>query len=110
MSAPNIYILRKQEDKIPMRQELSVGDIVILQSGDILVSLGDMWDLLPGRYLDIDELKEFILYVRSGWPDDLEMMESDLKDRINKGFLSRMSKTVEKLCHHASVLTSTATS
>jgi hypothetical protein len=95
---------------MPKRDSCVLGDVVILQSGDILVWVGDMWDLLPGRYLDINELKDFILYIRSGWPNDTEMMLEDLKGLINTDFLTRMEKTVKTLIYQATVLTSTATS
>lgn len=94
---PSIYILRKNTDTIPDRQTCSPGDIVILPSGDVLVNIGLMWDLLPGRYVSVDELKEFVSYVSSGWPDTPETARADLEGRLPEQFLARMLGTVEKL-------------
>ena len=96
---PSIYILRKNTDPIPNRQDLSPGDIIILPSGDVLVYTGTMLDLLPGRYISVDELKEFVSYVSSGWPDDSSTARADLEGRLPEQFLSRMLGTVEKLTH-----------
>lgn len=97
MSCPSIYLLRREEDEIPKRETLAVGDIVILKSGDILVCLDGMWDLLPGRYLEVEQLKEFILYIRSGWPSEVEVLKGDMAGRVSDQFLSRMIQTVERL-------------
>ena len=94
---PSIYILRKNTDPIPARQDLSPGDVIILPSGDVLVYTGSMLDLLPGRYISIDELKEFVSYISSGWPDDPRDARADLEGRLPEQFLSRMLGTVEKL-------------
>lgn len=94
---PSIYILRKNTDTIPDRQTCAAGDIVILPSGDVLVNVGLMWDLLPGRYVSVDELKEFVSYVSSGWPDDPGTARDDLDGRVPELFLDRMMGTVSKL-------------
>ena len=94
---PSIYILRKNSDTFPSREICSPGDMVILPSGDVLVFVGNMWDLLPGRYITVEELKEFVSYVSSGWPDSSEVVKEDLGGRIPDLFLSRMKNTVEKL-------------
>jgi hypothetical protein len=95
--SPSVYILRKNNDKIPDRDTCSPGDIVVLTSGDILVYTGSMWDLLPGRYATVEELKEFVGYVSSGWPDDPEIARADLEGRVPTDFLDRMVGTVERL-------------
>ncbi len=95
--APSIFILRKNSDKIPDRDSCSPGDIVVLASGDILVYTGLMWDLLPGRYASVEELKEFVGYVSSGWPDDPEIARGDLESRVPPEFLERMLATVSRL-------------
>jgi len=56
-----------------------------------------MLDLLPGRYASIEELKEFISYISSGWPDDPEVARADLFGKIPEIFLNRMMKTIENL-------------
>lgn len=94
---PSIYILRKNTDPIPDRQDLSPGDVIILPSGDVLVYTGSMIDLLPGRYISVDELKEFVSYISSGWPDNPSTARADLESRLPEQFLSRMLGTVEKL-------------
>jgi hypothetical protein len=94
---PSIYILRKNSDPLPARDTCALGDIVILPSGDVLVYVGNMWDLLPGRYVSVDELKEFISYVSSGWPESQDTAKTDLEGRLPKQFLDRMLSTVEKL-------------
>jgi len=95
--SPAIYILRKSTDPIPEREKLSPGDVVVMSSGDVLVWTGAMLDLLPGRYASIDELKEFLSYVASGWPDDPETAKADLAGRVPELFLERMITTVSKL-------------
>jgi len=82
---------------MPKREDCSRGDIVILLSGDILVSTGEAWDLLPGRYMEVEELKEFVSYVSSGWPDDPEVAIADMDKKIPPEFLERMVVTVRKL-------------
>jgi hypothetical protein len=99
---PSIYILRKNTDPIPARQDLSPGDVIILPSGDVLVYTGSMLDLLPGRYVSIDELKEFVSYISSGWPDTPETAKADLEGRLPEQFLERMLGTVEKIASSAS--------
>jgi hypothetical protein len=94
---PSIYILRKNTDPIPDRATCSPGDIVILASGDILVYTGTMWELLPGRYVTVEELKEFVGYVSSGWPKDVGMAREDLGGRVPGEFLERMLVVVSKL-------------
>ena len=95
--APAIYILRKNSDKIPDRDTCKPGDIVVLASGDILVYTGSMWDLLPGRYATVEQLKEFVGYVSSGWPDDPEIARADLDGKVPPDFLNRMVGTVGRL-------------
>ena len=92
---PSIYILRNNTDKIPTKCE--VGDCVILPNGDVLVKTPVMWDLLPGSLISIEELKEFVGYVSSGWPDDPETARADMDGRVPADFLNRMVKTVERL-------------
>ena len=94
---PSIYVLRKSTDPLPSRDNVTPGDVVILASGDVLVYTGLMWDLLPGRYVTIEELKEFIGYVASGWPDDPKIAKEDLKGKISELFLNRMLQTIERL-------------
>jgi hypothetical protein len=94
---PSIYILRKNNDKIPDRENCSRGDIVVLNSADVLVFTGYSWDLLPGRLITIEELKEFIGYVSSGWPDSVDVAREDLEGRIPPKFLDRMLTTLSKL-------------
>lgn len=66
-------------------------------SGDVMVWTGGLWDLLPGRYLSVDELKTFISYVASGWPEDQSTAREDLEGELSPLFLSRMLDTVDKL-------------
>jgi hypothetical protein len=61
------------------------------------VYTGTMWDLLPGRYVTVEELKEFVGYVSSGWPGDVDMARDDLEGRLPPNFLERMLTTVSKL-------------
>lgn len=74
----------------------------MLPSGDVLVYTASMWDLLPGRYISIDELKEFVSYISSGWPDTPSDARADLEGRLPEQFLSRMLGTVEKIASSAS--------
>lgn len=98
MSAPpSIYVLRKSTDPLPSRDSVAPGDVVILASGDVLVYTGSMWDLLPGRYVSIEELKEFVTYVASGWPEDPDVARIDLEGRVPPLFLSRMMQTIERI-------------
>lgn len=94
---PSIYILRKNTDKMPDRERCSPGDVVILPSADILVYTGSMWDLLPGRYISVEELKEFVGYVSSGWPDGTDTAREDLEGRVPDEFLERMLVVVARL-------------
>jgi hypothetical protein len=97
MLIPSIYVLRKGISDMPKREDCSRGDIVILLSGDILVCTGEAWDLLPGRYMEVEELKEFVSYVSSGWPDDPGVAIADMDKKIPPEFLERMVITVRKL-------------
>ena len=97
MIVPSVYILRKGISDMPKREDCSEGDIVILLSGDILVCVGGAWDLLPGRYMEVEELKEFVSYVSSGWPEDPGTASEDLEGKIPQDFLDRMLITVRKL-------------
>lgn len=94
---PSLYILRKPSEPLPNYTECKAGDVVILHSGDIMVHQGSMWYLLPGRYLDTDQLKTFIGYVASGWPTDPQMIESDLANLGNQRFISEMVKVAEAI-------------
>jgi hypothetical protein len=99
--SPSIFVLRNTTDPLPPREDLSPGDFVILVSGDVLVFTGLMWDLLPGRYLDIDELKEFVTYVASGWPEDSDIARLDMRGKVPDTFLERMLqvvKNIQKYC------------
>lgn len=91
----SVYILRNNTDKIP--DDCEVGDCVILPNGDVLVRTPTIWDLLPGSMISVEELKEFVSYVSSGWPDDPEIARADMDKKIPPVFLERMVKTVEKL-------------
>lgn len=95
--SPSIYVLRKNTDPMPPREDLSPGDFVILFCGDVLVFTGLMWDLLPGRYLDVDELKEFVTYVASGWPEDSGIARLDMEGKVPDFFLDRMLLTVDNI-------------
>lgn len=96
-TSPSIYVLRKSTDPFPDRATCSPGDIVVMASGDVMVWMGGSWDLLPGRYLSMDELKTFISYVASGWPDDVNVARMDLEGRLPELFLDRMLGTVGRL-------------
>lgn len=93
--SPSIYILRNNTEKIPT--DCEVGDCVILPNGDVLVKTRTIWDLLPGSLISIDELKEFVGYVSSGWPDDPETARADMEGKVPAQFLSRMVQTVERM-------------
>jgi len=82
---------------MPRREDCSEGDIVILTSGDILVCTVETWYLLPGRYMEVEELKEFVSYVSSGWPKDPETASIDLQGKVPKDFLKKMLDLIEKL-------------
>ena len=97
--SPSVYILRNNTDKIPT--ECEVGDCVILPNGDVLVKTPTIWDLLPGSLISIEELKEFVGYVSSGWPDDPETARADMDGRVPPDFLERMLVTVTKLASKA---------
>lgn len=94
---PSIYVLRRSADPLPSRDSVAPGDVVILASGDVLVYTGSMWDLLPGRYVTVEELKEFVTYVASGWPEDPETARADMEGKMPAQFLSRMVQTVERI-------------
>lgn len=91
-----IYILRSNSENFPDRETLNPGDIVIMKSGDIAVWVGSSWDLLPGRYLTLEQLKVFISYVGTGWPSRLEAVQ-DLSGQFSNLFLDRMLATADKL-------------
>jgi hypothetical protein len=93
--SPSIYILRNNTDKIPT--DCEIGDCVILPNGDVLVKTQTIWDLLPGSLISIDELKEFVGYVSSGWPDGPETARADMEGKVPAQFLSRMVQAVERL-------------
>lgn len=97
MTAPSIWILRKPTDEFPDKSGCKDGDLIVLSSGDILVFIDQFWDLLPGRYLDTEELKEFISYVRGGWPESSEIVRDDLTGKLRGDFVDRMCGTVEKI-------------
>lgn len=93
--SPSIYILRNNTDKIPT--DCETGDCVILPNGDVLVKTPMIWNLLPGSLISIDELKEFVGYVSSGWPDDPDVARADMDKKIPPVFLERMVEMVKKL-------------
>lgn len=89
----SIYVLRKNLDQFPKRDSCSLGDTVILPSGDMLVWTNLNWFLLPSRFITVDELKEFIRYISSGWPETSELFLEDLAPLIsNKDFLAKASE------------------
>lgn len=97
MSTP-IYVLRKPTDPVPERETCSLGTVVIMHSGDILVWNGSMWDLLPGRYLSPEQLKDFVSYVASGWPPDHNDLVTDLSPLIeDEKFIARAVDTCRKI-------------
>jgi hypothetical protein len=98
-NSPSIYIARKnkENDDMPERSSLSKGDIVILSSGDILVWSKNTWFLLPGRYLEMKELKKFVGYIGSGWPTNSSEVFRDLGDSLPEVFLKRMEKVVAEM-------------
>lgn len=97
MSSISISVLRKNTDPFPDRESCETGDIVVMASGDVMVWTGSMWDLLPGRYASVEELKVFLSYVASGWPDDPETARVDLTGRVPEIFLERMVETVSRI-------------
>lgn len=97
LDLPSLYILRKPSEPLPNFSDCEPGDTVIMHSGDIMVHDGQMWYLLPGRYLDMEQLKLFVRYVGSGWPSNPSMITEDLKELGNDRFLSEMVKVCEKL-------------
>ena len=97
LDLPSLYILRKPSDPLPNFSECEPGDSVIMHSGDIMVHDGQMWYLLPGRYLDMEQLKLFVRYVGSGWPSDPLMIKQDLADLNNERFLNEMVKVCMRL-------------
>ena len=94
---PSIYILRKPSEPLPNYTDCKAGDVVILHSGDLMVHEGTMWYLLPGRYLDTDQLKVFVRYVASGWPTEPEMIRQDLIELGDKRFLDEMTTVARKV-------------
>ena len=56
-----------------------------------------MWDLLPGRYASIEQLKDFIGYVSSGWPNDSKIAVEDMNGKVPAGFLDRMVGVIDRL-------------
>jgi hypothetical protein len=95
---PSIYILRDNIDDFPKREVCSPGDIVIMSTGDLLVWSGMSWLLAPGRYITVEELKEFVRYVSSGWPEDSAIFISDMSGLISdKRFLEKIAEICEKL-------------
>ena len=101
MSKISITILRKVTDQFPKRETCSLGDMVVMTSGDIMVWTGNSWDLLPGRYLSVEELKTFISYVASGWPDNSDIANQDLFTKMPNMFLSRMLDLVDKISENS---------
>jgi len=94
---PSLYILRKPSDELPKFTVCKPGDTVVMHSGDIMVHDGQMWYLLPGRYLDTEQLKLFVRYIASGWPSDPFMVRDDLAELENERFLDEMVKVCERL-------------
>lgn len=93
-----VYILRRNSDSPPARDTCAPGDTVIMASGDILVWTGAMWTLLPGRYLSVDELKEFVAYVATGWPDTPATFVADMAGAIgHEDFVRRAAGVCERL-------------
>lgn len=89
----SIYVLRRNLDQFPKRDSCNPGDTVILPSGDILIWSKKDWILLPGRFITVEELKEFVGYISSGWPDTSELFIQDMSSYIsNKDFLTRASE------------------
>jgi hypothetical protein len=97
LSKPSFYILRKPSDPLPGDSDVSPGDVVVMHSGDICVWDGTFWDLLPGRFISVEDLKEFIGYVSSGWPGTPGEIKQDLGDKLPEDFLTRMEKVCAKL-------------
>jgi hypothetical protein len=90
---PSIYVLRKAENlEMPKGSEMGPGDFVVFYTGDISVWDGVFWHLLPGRNLSVEETKEFISYVSSGWPGTVEEAIEDLEGVLPDWFLARMVK------------------
>jgi hypothetical protein len=97
VSRPSVYVLRKPSDPFPEDDKVVPGDFVIMHSGDVNVWDGVFWHLLPGRFISVDELKEFLGYVGSGWPTSQEDARSDLTDKLPELFLERMLKVCARL-------------
>lgn len=97
MNRPSVYVLKKSTDPFPEDDKVSSGDFVILHSGDVTVWDGVFWHLLPGRSLTVDELKEFLGYVWSGWPSDPADAQADLAGRLPEPFIARMLTVCAKL-------------
>lgn len=94
---PSIYLLRKASEPLPNHSDCEPGDVVVMHSGDIMVHNGQMWYLLPGRYLSPEQLKIFIRYIASGWPTDPSMVELDLGELGDKRFVYEVGKVTSTL-------------
>lgn len=94
---PSVYVLRKPSDPFPDDNSLAPGDFVIMHSGDVNVWDGVFWHLLPGRFISVNELKEFLGYVGSGWPTDPEDAQNDLEGLLPENFLQRMVKVCARI-------------
>ena len=97
MDRPSVYVLRRPSDPFPEDEKVSTGEFVIMHSGDVMVWDGAFWHLLPGRSLTVDELKEFLGYVGSGWPSDPADARDDLAGKLPEAFLARMLTVCAKL-------------
>lgn len=88
---PSVYVVRKSENpEMPKSSDMNPGDFVVMYTGDISVWDGVFWHLLPGRNLSVEEMKEFISYVCSGWPGSTEEAKEDLGEVLPEHFLNRM--------------------
>ena len=94
---PAVYVLRKPSDLFPDDSGLSPGDFVIMHSGDVNVWDGVFWHLLPGRFVTVEELKEFLAYAGSGWPTDPDDARNDLRGVLPDDFLERMLKVCARI-------------
>jgi hypothetical protein len=94
---PSVYVLRKPSDPFPMDDKVVPGDFVIMHSGDVNVWDGVFWHLLPGRFINVEELKEFLGYVGSGWPGDVGDARQDLTGKLPELFLERMLTVCARL-------------
>jgi hypothetical protein len=101
MDRPSVYVLRRPSDPFPEDKDVSAGDFVIMHSGDVAVWDGVFWHLLAGRSLTVDELKEFLGYVGSGWPSDPADAQADLAGKLPETFLARMLTVCGKIQKNA---------